>query len=287
MSVLTRFLRLSRKARGALRERRSDGRDPSADVARSSSASAEFSQHLLTEDQIRDRAALAQLVEEIYADGGTYHQLNLRPDLLIVGEYDMRRYVGEYCLPEDLTGLRVLDVGTAAGYFALECARRGADVVAIDLIDAPPLAHIIRVVDVPIRYVKMSVYELDASFGQFDVVICGSLLLHVTDLFGAIRALRTVCRGRLCISTACTDDSGRNSRPMCDFIGCKAVDGQYYTYWLAIQTVLEQMLLASGFSRVANQRHFKLENNRRPEGHPTNEGQQHFATPHVVMTAFM
>ena len=75
---------------------------------------------------------------------------------------------------------------------------------------------------------------------------------------------------------------------MCDFIGGKGVDGQYYTYWLASQTVLEQMLLAVGFARVANQHHFKLENNRSPvKGRPANEGRQHFATPHVVMTAFV
>ena len=277
MSVLIRLLRSSRQ-RLRSRGRHASASDRSATSETSGSTPLELSPFLLAEHQIRDREALAQLVREIYADGGTYHQLNLRPDLSIVGEYDMRRYVGNYHLPEDLTGLRVLDVGTAAGYFALECARRGADVVAIDLIDAPPLAHIIRFVDVPIRYVKKSVYELDASFGQFDVVICGSLLLHVTDLFGAIRALRTVCRGRLCISTACTDDSGRNSRPMCDFIGGKGVDGQYYTYWLASEAVLQQMLLATGFARVANQGHFRLENNK---------GRQHFATPHVVMTAFV
>jgi tRNA (mo5U34)-methyltransferase len=268
MTVLTRLLRSSRKALGSRQEPLADSGDTPVGA----------SQFLLTEHQIRDRVALAQLVHEIDVDGGTYHQLNLRPDLSIVGDYDMRRYVSAYHIPDDLSGLRVLDVGTAAGYFALECARRGADVVAIDLMDAPPLAHITRLADLRIRYVKMSVYDLDASFGQFDVVICGSLLLHVTDMFSAIRALRTVCRGRLCISTACTDDSGRNSRPMCDFIADKAADGHYYTYWLASEAVLRQMLLVSGFARVANEGHFCLESNRE---------RQHFATPHVVMTAFV
>jgi len=32
-----------------------------------------------------------------------------------------------------MTGLRVLDVGTYDGFFAFECERRGADVVAIDI----------------------------------------------------------------------------------------------------------------------------------------------------------
>jgi hypothetical protein len=36
-------------------------------------------------------------------------------------------------LPETMTGLRVLDIGTMDGYFAFECERRGAEVVAIDV----------------------------------------------------------------------------------------------------------------------------------------------------------
>src|SRR5215510_6474465 len=96
-------------------------------------------QFLLLEEQIRDRAALAKLVATINQEGGTYHQLDLRPDLRVDGHYDMRAYVDAYGIPEDLRGKRVLDVGTSAGYFALECARRGGDVVAIDLWDSTPV----------------------------------------------------------------------------------------------------------------------------------------------------
>jgi SAM-dependent methyltransferase len=233
---------------------------------------------LLTEEQIRDRPALRQLVDEIAADGGTYHQLNLRPDLCAVGDYDMRRYVDAFHVPDDLTGLTVLDVGTAAGYFALECARRGGDVVAMDLWDAPAVVRIAKAADLPIRYVKKNIYDLDASFGQFDLVVCGSLLLHLPDLCGAVSALRNVCRGRLCVSTACPADSGQSPRPICDFVAAKADDGNYYTYWLTSEAALRQMLLVAGFARVANEGHFVL---------TSNEGRYPYATRHVVMTAFV
>src|SRR5689334_16582643 len=36
-------------------------------------------------------------------------------------------------LPADLTGKRLLDAGCGTGAFAIEAARRGADVVAVDL----------------------------------------------------------------------------------------------------------------------------------------------------------
>ncbi len=45
-------------------------------------------------------------------------------------------------LPEDLTGQRVLDAGCGTGLFAVEAARRGATVVAIDL--SPTLIELAR-----------------------------------------------------------------------------------------------------------------------------------------------
>ena len=48
------------------------------------------------------------------------------------GRDEMRNTLLSY-LPEDLRGRRILDAGCGTGAFAVEAARRGADVVAIDL----------------------------------------------------------------------------------------------------------------------------------------------------------
>src|SRR5205814_1621070 len=43
----------------------------------------------------------------------------------------------------------------------------------------------------------LSVYELDAAdVGSFDVVVCGTLLLHLRDPLRALEAIRGVCRGQ-------------------------------------------------------------------------------------------
>ena len=43
---------------------------------------------------------------------------------------------------------------------------------------------------------RVSVYELDpGSIGTFDVVVCGSLLLHLRDPLRALEAIRAVCDG--------------------------------------------------------------------------------------------
>ena len=48
------------------------------------------------------------------------------------GRNDMRQTILDY-LPQDLTGARLLDAGCGTGALAVEAARRGADVVAVDL----------------------------------------------------------------------------------------------------------------------------------------------------------
>jgi tRNA (mo5U34)-methyltransferase len=233
------------------------------------------SDYLLSSAQIRDLDGLKRVVDAINKSGGTYHQLNLTEELRFDGEYDMRRYVGYYNLPADMSGLKVLDVGTASGYFALECARRGGNVVSIDIWDYSPLKDVIAHTDVSIKYVKKSIYDLDETFGQFDVVICGSLLLHLPDQYGAIVALRKVCCGSLYVSTSCPPDSGETSRPICDFVAVKGKEGDYYTFWQVSEEALRRMILTAGFAKVSNETHFSLD---------SESNYNDFATPHVVMT---
>jgi tRNA (mo5U34)-methyltransferase len=56
-----------------------------------------------------------------------------------------------------------------------------------------------------VRRVGVSVYRLgEAGLGRFDVVVCGSLLLHLRDPIAALEAIRSVCDGQL-LSAECID----------------------------------------------------------------------------------
>src|SRR5947209_6916182 len=74
-----------------------------------------------------------------------YHTIDLAPGVATPGHIDLRR-TAPRVLPDDLSGLRALDVGTFDGFWAFELERRGAEVTAIDVdrVDSaewPPLSR--------------------------------------------------------------------------------------------------------------------------------------------------
>src|SRR5215472_5932707 len=62
-----------------------------------------------------------------------YHTVELPGGLVTPGQYDFRGTVDAFPFPADMRGLRVLDVGSATGFFAFEFVRRGAEVVSMEL----------------------------------------------------------------------------------------------------------------------------------------------------------
>src|SRR5437899_3290945 len=151
-----------------------------------------------------------------------YHTIEL-PGVVTPGWFDLRPVVDRLPWP-DVDGKRCLDVGTYDGFLAFELERRGAsEVVAIDIDnhdrwDWPPdmraeggarlamlagpekgrgfrVAHDALGSRVTRR--PLSVYDLDAGdVGTFDIVVCGTLLLHLRDPLRALEAIRGVCRGQ-------------------------------------------------------------------------------------------
>ena len=97
-------------------------------------------------------------------------------------------------LPADLSGARVLDAGCGTGALAIEAARRGAQVVAIDL--SPSLVEIgrSRIADLPDaallagRIVFHSGDMLDPALGAFDHAVAMDSLIHY-NAADAVRCL--------------------------------------------------------------------------------------------------
>jgi tRNA (mo5U34)-methyltransferase len=62
-----------------------------------------------------------------------YHTIDLPNGLVTPGLYDYRATLLDFHFPADMRGMRALDVGSATGFFAFEFARRGAEVVSVEL----------------------------------------------------------------------------------------------------------------------------------------------------------
>ncbi len=96
-------------------------------------------------------------------------------------------------LPQDLRGRRILDAGCGTGALAVEAARRGADVVAIDL--SPTLVGLARerlpeslgLGSIDFRSGDM----LDPTLGHFDHVVAMDSLIHYRagDIVAALSRL--------------------------------------------------------------------------------------------------
>ncbi len=83
-------------------------------------------------------------------------------------------------LPDDLRGRRILDAGCGTGALAVEAARRGADVIAIDL--SPKLVEIARQ-RMPESFTHGSLEfrsgdMLDQKLGKFDHVVAMDSIIH-------------------------------------------------------------------------------------------------------------
>jgi len=106
-------------------------------------------------------------------------------------------------LPTDMTGLRVLDGGCGTGALAVEAAKRGAGVVAIDVskslveiaADRAPAG-----LDIDWQVGDM----LDPRLGTFDHVIAMDSLIHykTTDIVAAVETLRARTSGSVVFTFA-------------------------------------------------------------------------------------
>jgi magnesium-protoporphyrin O-methyltransferase len=108
------------------------------------------------------------------------------------GRDEMRKTILAY-LPLDLNGKRVLDAGCGTGLLAVDLARRGAYVIAIDI--SPTLVQLGRD-RVPTDLAGGSIQfiagdMLDPALGEFDYVVCMDSMIHYnpTDITKALGLL--------------------------------------------------------------------------------------------------
>jgi tRNA (mo5U34)-methyltransferase len=170
----------------------------------------------MTEPSTADLIELAKQANDI----PWYHTFDLPGGVTTPGLFDHRNFVKKLPLPASLKGMRCLDAAAADGFFGFEMARRGGEVVSLDLPDhdeqdywgAPrprewedaigranrSFSLVKQITGLDVTRVDGSLYDVEQlDLGQFDFVFLGNILLHLEDSIRALRALRTVTKGTL------------------------------------------------------------------------------------------
>lgn len=215
-----------------------------------------------------------------------YHSFTLDQGVEIEGQFDLRPHLHRYGIPEDLTGKTVLDVGASNGFFSFELERRGAEkVVAVDL---PTIAEhdftpqhaaqrerafdeatradqdesdlhggfnlLKEALDSKVEHVGCNIYDLSPEKvgGTYDLVFCGSLLIHLSDPFRALQRLRLVTKEQCIMATVY--DPALGESPDMRFIGV----WDAIAWWTPSIRCLEEMMRCAGFDPVERKEPFVL-----------------------------
>lgn len=128
-----------------------------------------------------------QIERQVARLGPWFHNLDLNGVVTapehFLGDYPRvkwRRF--EHCLPADLRGKTVLDIGCNAGFYSLEMKRRGAaHVVGIDsdaryLEQARFAAHVLGL---EVEFKELSIYHVAELRARFDLVLFMGVLYHL------------------------------------------------------------------------------------------------------------
>jgi SAM-dependent methyltransferase len=221
-----------------------------------------------------------------------YHTLEL-PGFTTTGLFDLRDAVHHYQLPASLAGKRVLDVGTWDGFWAFELERRGAaEVVAIDLDDEleldwpprsrPPDPDLVRgagfalakeLLDSRVEGVVRSIYDATPEeLGTFDLVFCGSVLMHLRDQLLALEHIAGLTKpgGMLVSAEEYEWVSDLVPFPVARFRGHRSA----VVFWLPSRKAWREMIRFAGFDRVEERARFRLKSS------------QGYSVRHVVHHAF-
>lgn len=215
------------------------------------------------------------LQEQIDACPYWYHRIELPDGIVTPGWAPIAP--DAYAIPEDMAGMRVLDVGAWDGYWTFEALRRGADeVLAIenfsDLIDPQWEAghRTWRTFDLcrdALGYSKeicrreaVSLYDVTKErFGEFDVVFFFGTLYHCRYPLLALDTLSKVCRQMIFVESAtCNRVSGHrgqgegypDSRHVVAEFFPQGTFNQLTNWWVPTLSCMAMMMKAAGWPTV-------------------------------------
>jgi tRNA (mo5U34)-methyltransferase len=149
------------------------------------------------------------IAHQVKAEPYWFQKIEVLPGLFSPGWNDPSvQKLPCYGLPDDLTGMRVLDIGCAEGFFSFEAERRGArEVIGIDSFpDSIRRFNIVKAArQSNCSAFLMNVYDLEPRrLGTFDLVLFYGVFYHLRHPQLALERIRNICSGTLLFQTHTT-----------------------------------------------------------------------------------
>lgn len=174
-------------------------------------------------------------------------------------------------IPQDLSGWKVLDIGCNAGFYSIELAKRGAEVLGIDL-DPHYLKQAEWVskqfgLEEQITFKKLQVYDLAKIDESFDLVWFMGVFYHLRYPLLGLDIIAQKTRKMMVFQTLSipdnaiqeiTDDYNINDRekmnepgwPKMAFIE-KKLNGDFTNWWAPNRAAIEAMMRTCGMEVVS------------------------------------
>ena len=187
-----------------------------------------------------------------------FHTIDLGNGIVTPGRDDSASRLARMQIPDDLTGMSVLDVGAWDGYFSYEAERRGAArVLAIDSFSWEgggwgskagfELAH--EALGSSVESRTIDVLDLSPeTVGVFDLVLFLGVLYHMRDPLLALERVASVTAKQLIVDTH-VDLIGLR-RPAAAFYPGDELNRDASNWWGPNPAAVEAMLRTVGFPRV-------------------------------------
>jgi tRNA (mo5U34)-methyltransferase len=205
--------------------------------------------------EARDTQVIAESrrVSERLARLGWYHSIELPDGSVIEGLQSverLRRRIGQFPVPADLTGKRVLDIGAWDGWFSFEMEKRGAQVLAVDSTRNTRLLEARKLLGSRIDYHIGDICRLTSKdIGTFDIVLFFGVLYHLKHPLLALENVCGMCRDMACIESFVTD-ADLNAIPSMEFYETTELRGQLDNWVGPNVACLMAMSRTAGFARV-------------------------------------
>jgi tRNA (mo5U34)-methyltransferase len=190
---------------------------------------------------------------------GWWHSFELPGGRMIEGVSTLsaqKMRIGQFPIPDDLSGKRVLDVGTWDGWFAMEMERRGAEVVAIDNWENPRFYEIHELLGSRVDYRQLSVYDLNPDqLGRFDIVLFMGVLYHLKHPLLALERVCSVAKDLVAVESFVLKDRHRpglgvENHPLMEFYENDEFGGQFDNWVAPTVPCLLGFCRTAGFARA-------------------------------------